>query len=185
MEPLFFSDQDEFRHWLERNHASETELWVGYYRVGIGKSRMTWSQSVDQALCFGWIDGIRKKVDDERYCIRFTPRKKNSTWSQINIAKVEELMQKGLMQPAGIQAFSYCKEVNLRTYSYEGNNEEWPVEFENTFKASQSAWKFFTRQSASYKRTMVRWIMSAKRKDTQLSRLEKLILSSEQHTRIF
>ena len=185
MEPVFFSDQDEFRQWLERNHASETELWVGYYRVGIGKSSMTWSQSVDQALCFGWIDGIRKKVDDGRYCIRFTPRKKNSTWSKINIAKVEELMQKGLMRPAGIVAYSYCKEVNSRKYSYEGSSEEWPAEFENTFKASQSAWKYFTQQSASYKRTMVHWIMSAKRKDTQLSRLEKLIYSSEQHTRFF
>jgi uncharacterized protein YdeI (YjbR/CyaY-like superfamily) len=185
MLPVFFKNQEEFRHWLEQNHALETELWVGYYRVETGKPSMTWSQSVDEALCFGWIDGIRQKVDNESYCIRFTPRKKNSTWSQINIAKVEELMQKGLMRPAGILAYSYCKEINSRTYSYEDSGVEWPAEFENTFKASKFAWEFFTRQSASYKRTMVKWIMSAKQKETQLRRLVKLITSSAQNARLF
>jgi len=114
MDPIFFNNQDEFRNWLEKNHQAETELWVGYYKVGTGKPSLTWSQSVDQALCFGWIDGIRQSIDKESYCIRFTPRKKTSNWSAINIAKVEELSRQGLMQPAGLEAFRHLKENKLK-----------------------------------------------------------------------
>ena len=114
MTPIFFNNQNEFRNWLEKNHQAEMELWVGDYKVGTGKPSLTWSQSVDQALCFGWIDGIRQSIDSESYCIRFTPRKKTSNWSAINIAKVEELSRQGLMQPAGLEAFRHLKENKLK-----------------------------------------------------------------------
>ena len=106
----FFKTQDDFREWLEINHEKETELIVGFYKVKSGKPSMNWSQSVDQALCFGWIDGIRKSMDEESYSIRFTPRKNTSNWSEINIKKVEELTRAGLMKPAGMKAFSFRKE---------------------------------------------------------------------------
>jgi uncharacterized protein YdeI (YjbR/CyaY-like superfamily) len=185
MTPIFFNNQYEFRTWLEKNHQTETELWVGYYKVETGKPSMTWSQSVDQALCFGWIDGIRQSVDGERYCIRFTPRKKSSKWSAINIAKVEELTQLGLMRPAGIEAFKYCKEANSRVYSFENSAKELPAEFEKAFKANHTAWEFFTGQAPSYKKTIIHWILSAKLEETRLKRLEKLILESEKRIRLF
>jgi uncharacterized protein YdeI (YjbR/CyaY-like superfamily) len=103
--PRFFPSQLDFRKWLEKNHNKETELIVGFYKVGTGKPSLTWSQSVDQALCFGWIDGIRKSIDNESYCIRFTPRKPSSNWSAINIKKVEELTKLGLMKPEGTKHF--------------------------------------------------------------------------------
>lgn len=185
MKPVFFDSQAEFRSWLEKNHQTETELWVGYYKVETGKPSMTWSQSVDQALCFGWIDGIRQSVDKESYCIRFTPRKKSSNWSAINIAKVEELSRLGLMQPSGLEAFKYCKEDNSRAYSFESSNKELPDEFEKAFKANQPAWEFYSGQAPSYRKTVVHWILSAKQKSTQLARLEKLISGSEKHIRLY
>jgi len=185
MTPIFFNNQDEFRSWLEQNHQAETELWVGYYKIETGKPSMTWSQSVDQALCFGWIDGIRQSVDRESYCIRFTPRKKTSKWSTINIAKVEELTRQGLMQPAGLDAFKYCKESNSRVYSFESRSKELPGEFEKAFKANPAAWEFFTSQPPSYKKTVVHWVLSAKQKETRLTRFEKLISESEKQVRLF
>jgi uncharacterized protein YdeI (YjbR/CyaY-like superfamily) len=185
MTPIFFNNQDEFLSWLEQNHQAETELWVGYYKVETGKPSMTWSQSVDQALCFGWIDGIRQSVDSESYCIRFTPRKKTSKWSTINIAKVEELNRQGLMQPAGLDAFKYCKESNSRVYSFESRSKELPEEFEKAFKANPIAWEFFTGQAPSYKKTVVHWVLSAKQKETRLTRFEKLISESEKQVRLF
>ena len=109
MTPVFFHDQKEFRTWMENNHKTESELLVGYYKVGSGKPSMSWSQSVDEALCFGWIDGIRKSIDNERYCIRFTPRKATSIWSNINIKKVEQLIQNGLMTQSGLEVFKNRK----------------------------------------------------------------------------
>ena len=114
MNLIFFNDQYEFREWLMQHHATATELWVGYYKKGTGKPSMTWPESVDQALCFGWIDGVRYKVDEEGYRIRFTPRRKTSRWSAINIAKVQELKRLGLMMPAGLEAFSHCRELKDR-----------------------------------------------------------------------
>jgi uncharacterized protein YdeI (YjbR/CyaY-like superfamily) len=185
MTPIFFNNQNEFRAWLEKNQHIESELWVGYYKVETGKPSMTWSQSVDQALCFGWIDGIRQSVDHESYCIRFTPRKKTSTWSAINIAKVEELTRKGLMRPAGLEAFKYCKEANSRTYSFESRAKELPEDYEKALQANHAAWEFFTGEAPSYKKTIVHWILSAKQEETRLKRLEKLILESEKRIRLF
>ena len=153
MTPVYFNSQVKFRAWLEKNHLVETELWVGFYKVNTGYPSLTWSQSVDQALCFGWIDGIRKSIDNESYCIRFTPRKSGSIWSTINIAKVEELIRQGLMHPAGLEAFKYCKEINSRGYSFESRNKELPEDFEKAFKANPAAWEFFTGQAPSYRKT--------------------------------
>ncbi|MCF8370431.1 MAG: YdeI/OmpD-associated family protein [Bacteroidales bacterium] len=185
MKPIFFADQTEFRKWLEENHLKVTEALVGFYKIGSGKLNMTWSQSVDEALCFGWIDGIRRSVDQESYCIRFTPRKKTSNWSAINISKVEELTKKGLMQKAGIDAFKNRKEEKSKIYSFETDAKKFNAEYESIFKASQKAWDFFISQAPSYQKTMIHWIMSAKQEKTQLSRLEKAISESEKQKRLW
>ena len=119
MSPIFFATQADFRDWLEEYHELETELLVGFYKVGSGKPSMSWSESVDEALCFGWIDGVRRSVDAESYSIRFTPRKAKSIWSAVNIAKIEVLTAKGLMKPAGIAAFAKRDENNSKIYAYE------------------------------------------------------------------
>jgi len=185
MTPIFFNNQNEFRTWLEQNHLTDKELWVGYYRVETGKPSMTWSESVDQALCFGWIDGIRKKIDEESYCNRFTPRKPGSTWSRINIAKVEDLMRKGLMRPAGITAFEKRKENNSGIYSFENEIRDLPEEYAAIFRENMAAWEFYITQPPSYKKIMTHWILSAKQEVTKLNRLNKLIGESSKQKRIF
>ena len=185
MKPVFFADQYEFRKWLEENHATESELLVGYYKVGSGKASMTWSQSVDQALCFGWIDGIRKSIDSESYCNRFTPRKPTSNWSNINILKVEALQKNGLMTKAGLDAFNKRKESKSGIYSFENDPARLSENFEEIFRANQKARDFFTKQAPSYQKTSTHWIMSAKQESTRLSRLNKVISASENNKRIF
>jgi uncharacterized protein YdeI (YjbR/CyaY-like superfamily) len=145
---------------------------------------MTWSESVDQALCFGWIDGVRYKVDEEGYRIRFTPRKKTSRWSAINIAKVRQLKLLGLMMPAGLEAFSYCKEPETAQYSFEAPLKELPEEYRVIFQTNSKAWDFFGNQPPSYKRMVVHWVLDAKRRQTQLFRLQRLISDSAQCLRI-
>ncbi len=183
--PVFFSDQYEFRNWLEKNHAIETELFAGYYKVGSGKPSMTWSQSVDQALCFGWIDGIRRSIDSESYCIRFTPRKPASIWSNINIKKVEMLQKEGLMTQPGLDAFNNRKISKTGIYSFENGPPKLSAGFEDIFKENIKAWEYFTGQAPSYQRTITHWIMSARQESTQLSRLNKTIIASEASRRIF
>jgi uncharacterized protein YdeI (YjbR/CyaY-like superfamily) len=182
--PTFFSNQNEFRKWLEKKHKKETELFVGFYKVDSGKPSMTWSQSVDQALCFGWIDGIRRSIDRESYCIRFTPRRKNSIWSAINIKKVEELTKAGLMKSEGQNAFDARTESKSKIYSYEKVPTLLESNYEIQFKKNKLAWEFFMKQAPSYKKTIVRWIMSAKQEKTRQSRLEKTIKESRQQKRI-
>ncbi len=184
MTPTFFATQSYFRQWLEKNHYKESEIIVGFYKVGSGKPSMTWPQSVDEALCFGWIDGVRKSVDGESYCIRFTPRKKNSIWSAVNIKKVEELTRLGLMQPAGKAAFEKREESKSRIYAYEKEPVKLAAEFEKKLKANKKAWSFFESQAPSYQRTAIHWIMNAKQEATKISRLEKLITTSEKGQRI-
>jgi uncharacterized protein YdeI (YjbR/CyaY-like superfamily) len=184
MAPTFFSNQTEFREWLKTNHAKEIELLVGFYKVGSSKPSMNWPQSVDQAICFGWIDGIRKSIDEESYCIRFTPRKATSIWSDVNIKKVEELTKQGLMQPAGIEAFRNRKEEKSRVYSFESDTKKLAGSFEKKFKANKVAWSFFTTQAPSYQRAIIHWIMTAKQEETRLSRLDKTITESERQMRI-
>lgn len=180
----FFKTQDDFREWLEINHEKETELIVGFYKVKSGKPSMNWSQSVDQALCFGWIDGIRKSMDEESYSIRFTPRKNTSNWSEINIKKVEELTRAGLMKPAGMKAFSFRKESKSGIYSYENEAESFDYQDEKLFRENEKAWEFFMKQTPSYRKAVVRWINSAVQKITRQSRLEKTIKQCEQQKRI-
>ncbi|GAB0155204.1 YdeI/OmpD-associated family protein [Chryseobacterium sp. Alg-005] len=184
MSATFFSNQDDFRKWLEENHQIEKELLVGFYKVGSGKPSMSWSESVDQALCFGWIDGVRKSIDEESYSIRFTPRKPTSIWSAINIKKVEELTKAGLMTPAGQKAFELRKEEKSRVYSHEKEAIEFNSVYEKQFKAHKKAWEFFTNQAPSYKKVITHWIMNAKQEKTRLSRLEKVIKESELQKRL-
>ncbi len=183
MNVTFFPNQNEFRKWLEKHYDKETELLVGFYKVKTGKPSMTWSQSVDQALCFGWIDSVRKSIDDESYCIRFTPRKKTSNWSAVNIKKVKELKKAGLMTEAGLKAFNFREDGKSKIYSYE-NQSKLASNYENLFKTNKTAWDFFTQQAPSYKKMIIRWIMSAKMEKTQLSRLEKAINESDRQKRI-
>lgn len=184
-EPVtFFQTQDDFRKWLESHHEKETELIVGFYKVDSGKPSMNWSQSVDHALCFGWIDGVRKSIDKESYSIRFTPRRSTSNWSAINIKKIEVLTKAGLMKPAGLKAFSLRKENKSEIYSYE-NDKLFPgSNYEMQFRENKIAWDFFMKQPPSYRKTILRWIMSARQEKTIQSRLEKTIKESEQQRRV-
>lgn len=185
MSPTFFADQLAFRAWLVRNHKKATELIVGFHKVATGKPCMTWSESVDQALCFGWIDGVRKSLGEEGYTIRFTPRKPTSNWSAVNIRKVAELTKQGLMRPAGIEAFAHRKDKRSAIYGYENRPEKLPAGHEKLFKANKAAWEFFSQQAPSYRRTIFHWIVSAKKEETQISRLEKAIAVSMKQKRMF
>jgi len=143
MQPTFFSKPSDFRKWLENNHSKKTELIVGYYKVGSGQPSMTWSQSVDQALCFGWIDGVRRSIDKHRYQIRFTPRKPGSTWSTVNIEKVKELTKQGLMQEAGLAIFNKRTKSKSGIYSHENEEMKFSPGLNKQFKGNKKAWKFF------------------------------------------
>ena len=180
----FFESQDEFRKWLENHHDKEAELIVGFYKVDSGKPSMTWSQSVDQALCFGWIDGVRKSIDKESYCIRFTPRRSTSNWSAINIKKIEELTKAGLMKPAGIKAYNLRKENKSEVYSYENVSVVLDPNYEKQFREDQTAWDFFMKQAPSYRKAVIRWIMSAIQEKTRQLRLEKTIKESGKQKRV-
>ena len=184
MQAKFFPTQEDFRHWLEENHATEAELLVGFYKVDTKKLSMTWSQSVDQALCFGWIDGVRKTIDSESYSIRFTPRRPTSIWSTINIQKIEDLTKQGLMQAAGLVAFSKRKESKSNIYAYEKAPVLLDEIFEKQFQANKQAWAFFQSQAPSYKKVVIHWLMSAKQEATKMSRLAKIIVESEAGRRI-
>jgi uncharacterized protein YdeI (YjbR/CyaY-like superfamily) len=181
---IFFKTQDDFRKWLESHHEKETELIVGFYKVDSGKPSMSWSQSVDQALCFGWIDGVRKSIDKESYSIRFTPRRNTSNWSAINIKKIEDLTKAGLMKPAGLKAFSLRKENKSEIYSYENDTTFLDSNYEIQFRENKKAWDFFMKQAPSYRKAIMRWIMSAMQEKTRQSRLEKTIKESEQQKRV-
>lgn len=185
MKPEFFKNQPEFRKWLEKNYLTATELVVGFYKVSSGKPSMSWSESVDQAICFGWIDSIRRTIDDESYSIRFTPRNPKSIWSEVNIRKVEMLSAKGLMTAKGLELFTNRKEDNSGLYSYENKPLELPEEFKKQLESNQEAFNFFEKQSNSYKKTTYYWVLSAKREDTRKNRMEKLIQKSENQQKIF
>ncbi len=184
MNPTFFASQDDFRNWLGRHHATATEILVGFWKVDCGKPSLTWPESVDQVLCFGWIDGVRRKIDEESYSIRFTPRRSKSIWSAVNIAKVEALIANGLMQPAGLAAYERREEHRSVIYSYENVPREFDAEYEKRFRKHKKAWAFFESQPAGYRRLMIFRVTSAKQEATRLSRLEKLIAASEEGLRL-
>lgn len=180
----FFKTQPDFRKWFEAHHATEAELWVGFYKRGSGKASITWPQSVDEALCFGWIDGLRKSIDDVSYKIRFTPRKSSSTWSAVNIKRVGQLTEQGLMQSAGLKAFTARKENRSGIYSYEQRSPELPDQYANKLKKNPAALKFFEAQPTSYKKAANWWVISAKQEETRLRRLDKLIDHSANGRRV-
>jgi len=184
MKQVFFKTQKDFRTWFEKNHDKEAELWVGFYKKHSGKPSIDWPQSVDAALCFGWIDGIRKSIDEESYKIRFTPRKPRSTWSAVNIKKVNELKKLGLMHPAGLKAFSLRKDDKSVLYSYENRHKGLYAVYEKKLRANKKAWKFYQSQPPWYRHTSGWWVMSAKKEETRLKRLAKLIEDSENRRRI-
>jgi uncharacterized protein YdeI (YjbR/CyaY-like superfamily) len=184
MDILFFETPAQFRNWLKKNHQKKTELYVGFYKKGSGKISITWSQAVDQALCYGWIDSVRKSIDTESYCNRFTPRKATSIWSAINIKKVEELVAQGLMTPAGQKAFDLRKDNKMGIYAHEKEPATLSPVFTKQFKKNKKAWVFFNAQPPSYKKNTLHWIMSAQQEKTRLNRLEKTILLSEQQKRV-
>jgi uncharacterized protein YdeI (YjbR/CyaY-like superfamily) len=175
MNVTYFPVAAEFRHWLEANHDMATELWVGFYKVGSGKPSLTWPQSVDEALCFGWIDGLRKRIDDTRYRIRFTARRPRSVWSAVNIRRVEHLTRLGRMHPAGLRGFEARVENRSGIYAYEQRPAELPDLYAAILKADSQAWDFFQAQPPAYRKTISWWIVSAKTEPTRLNRLQKLI----------
>jgi len=180
----YFPTPARFRKWLEKNHATKDELWVGFYKKDSGKASITWPESVDAALCFGWIDGIRKRVDEERYTIRFTPRRRGSIWSAINIKRVGELKAQGLMQPAGLAAFAERREYKSGIYSYEQRSATLPEPYLTQMKQHTAAWTFFAAQPPGYQKLMGWWIVSAKREETRQKRLQKLIATSAARQRV-
>ena len=182
-EPTFYATPEEWRAWLAEHHADAREHWVGFHRRASGRPSMTWSESVDQALCFGWIDGVRKRVDDARYMIRFTPRKPSSRWSRANVARVAELTDAGLMHPAGRAAFE--ARTAEGTYSYEQRDAaSFDPERERRFRGDEGAWAWFQAQAPGYRRTATHWVMSAKREETRDRRLAALIEDSAAGRRI-
>jgi uncharacterized protein YdeI (YjbR/CyaY-like superfamily) len=183
--PQFFARPKDFGAWLKKNHDRVDELWVGYYRKDSGRPSITWPESVDEALCFGWIDGIRKKVDDISYKVRFTPRRSKSVWSAVNIGRVAVLTKVGRMRPAGHAAFARREETNSRRYSFENRaSAKLTAEDEREFRRVPAAWKFFQAQPPGYRRLAAWWIISAKRPETRAKRLGRLIEFSRARRRI-
>ena len=174
MKPTFFESPSKLRAWLEKHHAQETELWVGFHKKGSGKPSITWPEAVDALLCFGWIDGIRKSLNETSYTIRVTPRKAKSKWSAINVKRIQELGKLGLVHARGLKAFEVRTAEN--TYSYEQRNvAKLGGRFEKLFQANKTAWDFFRSQAPSYQRTATWWVISAKKEETRVKRLERLI----------
>lgn len=181
---LFFKTKSDLRNWFEKYHQIEKELFLGYYKLHAKKESVTWSESVDEAICFGWIDGIRRKIDDESYQIRFTPRNPKSNWSAVNIEKFKNLQKLGLIHKEGLEVFSKKTEEKSKTYSYERKNAELSKEFEAEIKKNKKAWLYFTKLAPSYKKASIHWVMSAKQIKTQSSRLKILIESSKEKKKI-
>ena len=184
MKPKFFKTPADFRKWFEAHHVSAPELWVGFYKKTSGKPSITWPQSVDEALCFGWIDGIRKSIDDVSYKIRFTPRQRRSTWSAVNIKRAQQLIDQGLVRPAGLKAFAAREENRSGIYSYEQRTPELPNQYGKKLKKDLAAWKFFQAQPPSYRKAANWYVLSAKKEETRLKRLDALIEYSAKGQRI-
>jgi uncharacterized protein YdeI (YjbR/CyaY-like superfamily) len=184
-QPRFFSTPERFRAWLERHHADATELWVGFYKRDSGKASITWPQSVDEALCFGWIDGLRKSLGDESYVIRFTPRRPTGKWSTVNTRRMGELMAQGLVRPAGLAAFGHRDAAKSGIYAYEQRYQaKLEPSFERRFRADEKAWAYFESEAPWYRRTVTHWVVSAKREETRERRLATLIDCSARAKRI-
>ncbi len=180
LNPLFFTKPSEFHAWLEKHHDKTQEVWVGFHKKGSGKASITWPESVDEALCFGWIDGVRKSISDTSYAIRFTRRTARSVWSAVNIERAKELISLGRMQPAGLKVFEQRTDERSAIYSYEQRHSaRLSSAFEKQFRANKKAWDFFLAQAPWYQRVAAFWVLSAKREETKMKRLGKLIEDSK------
>ena len=181
----FFRTPAEFRRWLEKNHERETELWVGFHKKGSGRPSITWPESVDEALSFGWIDGVRRSIDEESYEIRFTPRKPRSIWSAVNTRRMKELIEEGRVAEAGIRAFERRSEARSGVYSFEQRKDaKLDPALEKRFRARAKAWRFFETQPPGYRRLAAFWVMSAKKEETRTRRLDELIARSAKGERL-
>ena len=174
----FFKTPDDFRRWLEGNHTTAPDLWVGFHRTTSGKPSITWPQSVDEALCVGWIDGLRQSIDETSYRIRFTPRRNGSVWSTINVARVKALTEAGRMRPPGLKAHEARKEHRTGIYSFENRPADLPAAYAKRFRANKAAWKYFSGEAPSYRRAAIWWVVSAKKEETRERRLALLIADS-------
>jgi uncharacterized protein YdeI (YjbR/CyaY-like superfamily) len=185
MKPTFFATRRDLRAWLDEHHDTATELWVGLYKKGSGRPSITWPEVVDEALCFGWIDGVRRGIDDQSYMNRLTPRKPNSNWSAVNIRRVQELTKRRRMRAAGLKAFRERREDKTATYSYEQRHQAKldPAQ-ERRFRSKKKAWEWFQTQPKGYRTTAVYWVMSAKRPETRERRLDTLIADSAKGRRV-
>lgn len=177
MTPTFFATPGAFRKWLAKHHASEKELWVGFYKVKSGKGGLVYAEALDQALCYGWIDGMVRRVDEERYAQRFTPRKADSNWSQVNILRAQGLIAAGAMRPPGLAAFERRRQASP-AYSFEQQNAALSDSQQKRLKANTAAWRFLAAQPAYYRRLATWWVVSAKREETRERRLATLIADS-------
>ena len=184
MKAVYFKTAAEFRRWLAAHHASERELTVGFYKKAAGKPGISYKEAVDQALCFGWIDGIKKRVDEERYTHRFTPRKKDSIWSSVNATRVEELIASKAMAKPGLEALERRDPKKTGVYSFENRPKTFDAALEREFRKRPAAWIFFRAQPPGYQRLMTFFVMSAKQQETRLRRLDRLIEASASGKRI-
>lgn len=184
MKITYFESPAQLRQWMTKNHDKTEELWIGFYKQSTGKASVTYPEALDQALCFGWIDGIRKRVDEDSYTIRFTPRKPRSIWSMVNIKRAGELIALGLMQPAGLKAFQARDEQLSKQYSYEREHCQLDAEYLQLFRKNKKAWNYFQAQSPAYQRNASWFVMSAKRAETRLKRLATLIEDCQNHRKL-
>jgi uncharacterized protein YdeI (YjbR/CyaY-like superfamily) len=182
--PRFFRTPAAFRAWLEANHERANELLVGFHKKGSGRPSLTWPESVDEALCYGWIDGVRRGIDADSYSIRFTPRKPRSIWSNVNVAKVESLIRQGRMMPSGLAAYALRDPERSGIYAFERETASFDDEGEQLFRSDRLAWSFFQLQPPSYRRVATYWVTSAKRVETRARRLASLIECSGRGERL-
>jgi uncharacterized protein YdeI (YjbR/CyaY-like superfamily) len=184
MKPRFFSTLEKFREWLEQNHDSASELLLGFHKKSSGKKSITYAEALDEALCYGWIDGVRKNLNETSYTIRFTPRKARSIWSNVNVRHVERLTKEGRMRPAGIAAYERRDPKRTGIYAFENRPREFSPEFEKAFRKNKTAWSFFEKQPPGYKRVIVFWVMEAKKAETRVKRFKQLVDLCEQGLRL-
>jgi uncharacterized protein YdeI (YjbR/CyaY-like superfamily) len=182
--PTFFTSPAQFRRWLEKNHSTVPELVVGFHKKSSGKKSITYAEALDEALCFGWIDGVRRSLDETSYTIRFTPRRPRSIWSLVNLRHVERLQKEGRMHAAGLEVFARRDPKRTGIYSFENRPRELSAEYEKEFRKHKAAWEFFQAQPPFWKKTIYFWVMGAKQEETRLRRLARLIESSAKGERV-
>jgi uncharacterized protein YdeI (YjbR/CyaY-like superfamily) len=184
MPPKFFRTQNELRKWFEKNHDQRDELWIGFYKKESGRGGVDYKQALDEALCTGWIDGVRKNIDEERWMIRFTPRKKKSYWSAVNTKRAKELIAQGKMLPPGLAVFEARDVEKTQKYAFEREHVQFDAASEKTFRANKTAWEFWSAQPPGYRKVLTWYVVGAKREETRASRLQKLIDASAKKKRI-